>query len=386
MFGNQYEQAVTDEALARESRANTQGMTGWAAITQGMSNAGSGLGFAAGKAFGGRTDAEVKQDNYASIVGSIPNFDPSNPEQLAEMSSAMWQGGFYDEGMQMMARGQDITAANIKNDYYKAQTAAEGVPKAPSPTEVIATEKALRNKTATSLVANLPVTTSAEIQVVADTLRAGGFADTAQYKDLMRNLTTRLSYESKEDKDAQTDLEQEKVVETADVTLRYKPVMEVGKGVALVDGFFLDNAPAGLGNEDRGALSKQIGGLIETYDNTLSTDRGEVSPGEAVAFYERALTLPEVYTANQDNFQGMNPLEWIKGSKFSSDAFRNTLDKSFSRNGQSVSGQELFKFANAGLIIPGVTVIDMGGGNVGTITAEGLANYLATDLAEVPGG
>ena len=133
-------------------------------------------------------------------------------------------------------------------------------------------------------------------------------------------------------------------------------------------------------------MSKQIGGLIETYDNTLSTDRGEVSPGEAVAFYERALTLPEVYTANQDNFQGINPLEWIKGSKFSSDAFRNTLDKSFSRNGQSVSGQELFKFANAGLIIPGVTVIDMGGGNVGTITAEGLANYLATDLAEVPGG
>jgi len=46
----------------------------------------------------------------------------------------------------------------------------------------------------------------------------------------------------------------------------------------------------------------------------------------------------------------------------------------------------LFRFANAGLIIPGVTVIDMGGGNVGTITAQGLAEYLANDIEAIPTG
>ena len=386
MFGNQYQQAVTDETALRRQQSQTGGLTGWAAITNAMSGIGSELGYQGGQAMGGMTPAQQQQASFQAVMDSVPNYDPTNPESVQQMSSALWNGGFYDEGMAALNQSKSMQLDDAKIALYEAQARDEDTVDGPSPTEVIATNKAERNALATNLVSSMPVTTSAEIQSVANVLRSGGYADTAQYKDLMRNLTTRLSYESAEEKEVTNVEQQAAKVETADVTLRYKPVMEVGKGVALVDGFFLDNAPAGKGNEDRAALSKQIGGLIETYDNTLSTDRGAVSPGEAAAFYERALSLPEVYEANQQNFQGINPAEWFKGSKFSSEAFRTTLDKSFSRNGQSVSGSELFRFANAGLIIPGVTVIDMGGGNVGTITAQGLAEYLATDSAEIPGG
>ena len=386
MFGNQYQQAVVDEQNLRRQQAQTGGLTGWAAITNAMSGIGSEIGYQGGQAMGGMTPAQAQQSQFQSVIDSVPNYDPMNPESVQQMSSALWQGGFYNEAMSALNQSKAMQVDDAKIALYEAQARDEDTVDGPSPTEIIATTKAERNALATNLVSSMPVTTSAEIQSVANVLRSGGYADTAQYKDLMRNLTTRLSYESAEEKETQTNVEQAEKVETADITLKYKPVMEVGKGVALVNGFFLDNAPAGLGNDDTKALASSIGGLIETYDNTLSTDRGEVSPGEAVAFYERALSLPEVYEANQANFQGGNPLDWIKGSKFSSEAFRNTLDKSFSRNGQSVSSQDLYKFAKAGLIIPGITVIDMGGGNVGTITAEGLAEYLANDSAAIPGG
>ena len=413
MFGN-YQQQLADETALRKQSAQTGGLTGWAAITNAMSGIGSEFGYSAGKAFGGMTPVEAEQARFESVMDSV-NYDPTNPDSMMEASAALNAAGFYDKGLEMfnlsnkvksdnlLVEVKEIELENLKNPkremitlgddrvYYRdtlelVKPDLEVPEEELTTTEQIAFDKAERNKLATALVSSMPVTTSAEIQSVANVLRSGGYADTAQYKDLMRNLTTRLSYESTAEKEV-TDVEQQAAkVETADVTLRYKPVMEVGKGVALVDGFFLDNAPAGKGNEDRAALSKQIGGLIETYDNTLSTDRGAVSPGEAVAFYERALSLPEVYEANQQNFQGINPAEWFKGSKFSSEAFRTTLDKSFSRNGQSVSGSELFRFANAGLIIPGVTVIDMGGGNVGTITAQGLAEYLANDIEAIPTG
>ena len=413
MFGN-YQQQLADETALRRQSAQTGGLTGWAAITNAMSGIGSEFGYSAGKAFGGMTPVEAEQARFESVMDSV-NYDPTNPDSMMEASAALNAAGFYDKGLEMfnlsnkvksdnlLVEVKEIELKNLKNPKREMITLGDNrvyyrdtlelvkpdleVPEEElTTTEQIAFDKAERNKLATALVSSMPVTTSAEIQSVANVLRSGGYADTAQYKDLMRNLTTRLSYESAEEKEV-TDVEQQaEKVKTADVTLRYKPVMEVGKGVALVDGFFLDNAPAGKGNEDRAALSKQIGGLIETYDNALSTARGAVSPGEAEPFYERVLKLPEVYEANQPNFQGISPAEWFKGSKFSSEAFRTTLDKSFSRNGQSVSGSELFKFANAGLIIPGVTVIDMGGGNVGTITAQGLAEYLANDIEAIPTG
>ena len=413
MFGN-YQQQLADETALRRQSAQTGGLTGWAAITNAMSGIGSEIGYQGGQAMGGMTPVQAEQARFQSVMDSF-DYDPSNPDSLIEGAAAMNAAGFYDKGLEMfnlsnkvksdnlLVEVKEIELKNLKNPKREMVTLGDDrvyyrdtlelvkpdleIPEEElTTTEQIAFDKAERNQLATALVSSMPVTTSAEIQSVANVLRSGGYADTAQYKDLMRNLTTRLSYESAEEKEI-TDVEQQaaKVV-ALDTTNKYKSVMEVGKGVALVDGFFLDNPPAGLGNEDRAALSKQIGGLIETYDNTLRTAEGAVSPGEAAAFYERALSLPEVYEANQPNFQGINPAEWFKGSKFSSETFRTTLDKSFSRNGQSVSGSELFRFANAGLIIPGVTVIDMGGGNVGTITAQGLAEYLANDIEAIPTG
>ena len=138
MFGNQYEQAVTAEALAREEAANTQGMTGWAAITQGMSTMGSNLGYAAGSAFGGRTDAEVKQDNYQSILNSVPNFDPSSAESMNEMASAMWNGGEYDQGMQFYDRGQKMIVDNLTVESAKIKLDALKNPTVPIEFEELA--------------------------------------------------------------------------------------------------------------------------------------------------------------------------------------------------------------------------------------------------------
>ena len=59
MFGNQYQQAVTDETALRRQSAQTGGMTGWAAITNAMSGIGSEIGYQGGQAMGGHDTSSI---------------------------------------------------------------------------------------------------------------------------------------------------------------------------------------------------------------------------------------------------------------------------------------------------------------------------------------
>ena len=373
LFGNKYQQAVDNEALQRRQLSQTGGLTGWAAITQGMANIGSELGYQGGQMFGGRTPAQVQQDNYQAVIDSVPDFDPNNPESLQEMSSAMWRGGFYDEGMNFMARSQDIISANLQNELIKSQLKPKE--KELSVTEQIAFDKAKRIREGAELVQGMPRTTSADMLAVANVLEDAGYTDIPEYKNLRQNIVSTQGIELQFGKEETTNIEQAEKAKEQELTLAMKPVIEVGKGSALVRGYFLDNPPAGLGTEDTEALAKSIGGVIETYDNTLSTARGDVTPGQASEYYEKILAMPEVYTPNAKNFTSGNPLEWFKGYEFSRENFITALDKTFGRKGKFVSQDEIENYVRRGLIIPGVTQVETPDGELGTITQD-LLNQL----------
>jgi len=373
LFGNKYQQAVDNEAIQRRQLSQTGGLTGWAAITQGMANIGSELGYQGGQMFGGRTPAQVQQDNYQAVIDSVPDFDPNNPESLQEMSSAMWRGGFYDEGMNFMARSQDIISANLQNELIKSQLKPKE--KELSVTEQIAFDKAKRIREGAELVQGMPRTTSADMLAVANVLEDAGYTDIPEYKNLRQNIVSTQGIELQFGKEETTNIEQAEKAKEQELTLAMKPVIEVGKGSALVRGYFLDNPPAGLGTEDTEALAKSIGGVIETYDNTLSTARGDVTPGQASEYYEKILAMPEVYTPNAKNFTSGNPLEWFKGYEFSRENFITALDKTFGRKGKFVSQDEIENYVRRGLIIPGVTQVETPDGELGTITQD-LLNQL----------
>ena len=121
MFGNQYQQAVTDETALRRQQANTGGMTGWGAITNAMSGIGSEIGYQSGQMFGGQTPAQVQQEKYQGVISSMPDFDPTDPTQMKEMSSKLWTGGFYDEGMAMLKESYEMQKVDALMQYYKDQ-------------------------------------------------------------------------------------------------------------------------------------------------------------------------------------------------------------------------------------------------------------------------
>jgi hypothetical protein len=375
LFGNKYQQAVDNEAIQRRQLSQTGGLTGWAAITQGMANIGSELGYQGGQMFGGQTPAQVQQANYQAVIDSVPDFDPMNPESLQAMSSAMWQGGFYDEGMNMLNQSRAMQLDNAKIELYKAQAQDELTVDGPSPTEQIAMTKDERRAAAAELVQGMPRTTVDEMKAVSKVLEDGGYTDTAEYKNLRTNMQSMINTELTVQKELTTNEEQAAKVEEQQTTLAMKPVVEVGKGSALVRGYFLDNAPAGLGTEDTDALAKSIGGVIETYDNALSTARGDVTPGQASTYYEKILGMPEVYTPNAENFTSINPKDWFKGYEFSRENFITALDKTFGRSGEFVAPDEIENYIKRGLIIPGVTRIEGANGEVGTITQD-LLNQL----------
>jgi hypothetical protein len=60
------------------------------------------IGQAVGRGLGGVTTAEQRLADFQGIVSSVPDFDPMNPQSLQAMSSALWQGGFYDQAKDMM--------------------------------------------------------------------------------------------------------------------------------------------------------------------------------------------------------------------------------------------------------------------------------------------
>lgn len=98
---NKYEAELIDAANQREASSANVG-TGWQAITNAAGRAGGMLGRSVGRGLGGVTTAEQRVADFQKITASIPNFDPTKPESLQEMSSALWQGGFYDQAKNMM--------------------------------------------------------------------------------------------------------------------------------------------------------------------------------------------------------------------------------------------------------------------------------------------
>ena len=366
LFGNKYRQAVADESIVRQKLDSSGGLTGWAAITAAMGGLGGELGYQGGQMFGGQTPAQVQETAFNNVMASVPDFDPTNPESLQKMSSAMWQGGFYDEGMAMMNQSRTIQKDDALIELYKAQASDELEVEGISVTEQIAQDKATRTAEAALLVKGKPRTTVDEMKIVSKILEDAGYTDTAEYKNLRTNMQSMINTELQVQKEVQTNLEQQEKAEEQEKTLTYKPVFEVGKGTSLVSGYFLENKPAGLGNEKTAILAKQIGGLIETYDNQLSVDRGLVSPGQAAEFYEIVLDIPEVYNPNQPG---------LKGYSFDSELFRETLDKTFARKGKFYSTDEVSKAAQRGLIIPNITEVEIAG-NVGTMTPQQLAKFI----------
>jgi hypothetical protein len=381
MFGNQYEQAVTAEALAREEAANTQGMTGWQAITQGMSTMGSNLGYAAGSAFGGRTDAEVKQDNYQSILNSVPNFDPSSAESMNEMASAMWNGGEYDQGMQFYDRGQKMIVDNLNVESAKLQLKELKAPKDRGTIELadgrkyykdtlelvksdlVVPEKPPKDKTAAMLkyernqeaskyrntvLKDLPSNTLEEKRVLLTALDDAGYRDSAVFTGLQSTVTSVSNTERLVSKDVQTDAEQQAKI-AADARLREMGnVMPTGEGNNIVGGVFLRDKPDAGSDIKALALQNEIGGILQSYDRRLSKrEDSKVTPAEAYPYYTRVFNLPEVY-------QGKSGMTW-GGVEFNADALQQTLDAIFGVSGAAIPNDRLIEFGQQRLLIDGVS-------------------------------
>jgi len=98
---NKYEAELIDAAKQREASSADVG-TGWQAMTNAAGRAGGMIGRTVGKALGGVTTAEQRVADFQGIVSSVPDFNPNKVESLQEMSSALWQGGFYDQAKDMM--------------------------------------------------------------------------------------------------------------------------------------------------------------------------------------------------------------------------------------------------------------------------------------------
>ena len=357
LFGNKYQQAVDNEAIQRQQLSQTGGLTGWAAITQAMGGLGGELGYQGGQLFGGQTPAQVQQANYQAVIDSVPNFDPMDPASLQEMSSAMWQGGFYDEGMAFMDRSQDITSANLQNDLIKSQL--EPKEKELTVNEQIAFDKAQRIKEGAELVRGMPRTTSADMLAVADKLEDAGYTDIPEYKNLRSNIVStqgiELQINSQEERERKAAAAEEQRLLTA----TYKPVLEGAAGKDYVASYFLTNPPSGLGNEDRAILAKGIGSAITTYDNTLSTAQGEISPQEASPYYEKVLNVPEVYNPNTKAWKIMPGDDY----KWDASKFTEYLDTAFGRKGNSLTKETFKTYLDYDLIIPGVTIIQTSRGS-----------------------
>ena len=130
MFGSQYQQAVVDEQNLRRQQSQTGGMTGWAAITNAMSGIGSEIGYAGGQALGGMTPAQQQQASFQAVMDSVPNYDPTNPDSMMEMSAALQAGGFYDQGLKMFQTANKIKSDNLmykvaELEYEKLKAPAE---------------------------------------------------------------------------------------------------------------------------------------------------------------------------------------------------------------------------------------------------------------------
>ena len=382
MFGN-YSQQLADETALRRQQAQTGGLTGWAAITNAMSGIGSEIGYQGGQAMGGMTPVQAQQANYESIINSVPNFDPTSPESLNEMASAMWNGGEYDRGMEFYTRSQAMTADNLNVELKKLQIKNAKAPKDRDMVELsdgrmyykdtlelvkpdlvvpekeltvneqINQDKADRIAEAAALVQGMPRQTSADMDAVSKVLEDAGYTDTPEYKNLRTNLTSTKGVELSTSREAQTNIEQE---ERAKILAREKEmgeVMDQGQGKNIVGGVFLRDKPDTGSLAKTEALERQVGGILQAYDGRLSK-RGlnsKVTPGEAYPYYDKVFNLPEVYQGNS----GFDGSLLAKPYEFSASELNLALDTIFGVGDLFVPPEKIQSYINNGLLIPGVT-------------------------------
>ena len=131
LFGNIYDtQTAQQNQLAAEARGTGQG---WTAMTTAARELGGAIGQGVGKAFGGVTPQEQKMAELEKITGSMTDFDPTDPTQMKEMSSKLWTGGFYDEGLAMLKESYEMQKVDALMQYYKDQGTAALLDSIPDP-------------------------------------------------------------------------------------------------------------------------------------------------------------------------------------------------------------------------------------------------------------
>ena len=374
MFGSSLKQAVTDENALRLQEAQTGGLTGWAAITNAMSGIGSEIGYQGGQAMGGMTPAQSQQAGFQSIMESSPDFDPSNPESLQQMSSKMWNGGYYDQGMAMMERSQTITAANIQNDLVQSQTkladaktkSEAGPDLSDMRTQQLIDKEALNLK-AVDFMQGIPSDTLEEKEALLTLFKKNGLYDSTAAGELSDEIQSFKGVSMTLDQRRITAEKDAARVAAALKTQQFKPVLENQKGTNAVKGYFLTNPPSGLGTEDTGTLATTIGSIMETYDNQLSTAQGKISPGVAEPYYLRVLAMQDIYNPNTEGYAIMPGDDYA----FSEANFKTTLDTTFGRNGKFIRKVDYPRYFDNELIIPNVTLLGTVGG-IGTITEQTL--------------
>ena len=131
LFVNIYDtQTAQQNQLAAEARGTGQG---WTAMTTAARELGGAIGQGVGKAFGGVTPQEQKMAELEKITGSMTDFDPTDPTQMKEMSSKLWTGGFYDEGLAMLKESYEMQKVDALMQYYKDQGTAALLDSIPDP-------------------------------------------------------------------------------------------------------------------------------------------------------------------------------------------------------------------------------------------------------------
>ena len=360
MFGNQYQQAVTDETALRRQQAQTGGMTGWAAITNAMSGIGSEIGYQGGQAMGGMTPAQAEQARFQSVMDSVPNYDPMNPESVQQMSSALWNGGFYDEGMAALNQSKAMQVDDAKIALYAAQKSDLEKPKALTASETRLAEREVRINEAAELTKGMPRETTEEMLAVSKILEDEGYTQgyISQYQNLQSNLNARKNIEiSVGAKEKAEEARMEKLALAARKAEMEK-VMPSGQGDNIVGGYFINNPPdVGGDTANLTQFKETLGGEIESYDKRLSLNvDSKITPSEAYPYYERILQLEEVYNPKQGWFDN--------NATFDTKLMEQTLNTMFAQQADLfVPNSRLREFYTKGLLVPGVTMIQDNAGN-----------------------
>ncbi len=191
MFGN-YQQQIADETALRRQQSQTGGLTGWAAITNAMSGIGSEIGYAGGQALGGMTPAQQQQASFQAVMDSVPNYDPTNPDSMMEMSAALQAGGFYDQGLKMFQTANKIKSDNLMYKVAELEYKNLKNPKTEplSVSDQINFDQEILDKKAISAVQTMPQNTYAEQQEIQEYLFKNGLAGSSLYKELNDKLGT----------------------------------------------------------------------------------------------------------------------------------------------------------------------------------------------------